>query len=61
MDVRQNLFIERLHRFRIPNVPAVTSVSVTRGPVIVNLDSHLREVRYVRSEESALLYIQGSR
>jgi len=61
MDVRHNLFIKRLHRVRIPNVPAVTSVSVTRGLVIANLDSHLGEVRDVRSEESALLYIQGSR
>ena len=55
MDVWQNLFVKRLRRLRIPNAPAVVSVSMTRTPAAMNARSHLREVSDVHPEENALL------
>jgi len=55
VDVWQHLFIERLRRFRIPNVPAIVSVSTVWTSVTMDVHSHLREVGDVHPEENALL------
>ena len=55
MHIRRDPFIKRLHRFRIQNVLTTTNISVAQRQFIANQGLHSREIRYVRSEESALL------